>query len=944
MLKKTKLCTSLTLACGGVLLSAGGAALAQTAPAPQQLERVEITGSNIKRTDSETVSPVQIITNADMVKQGYTSVAEVLQNITANGQGALTQSFNQAFAAGGSGVSLRGLTVGATLVLIDGRRMAPYPLSDDGQRPFVDIASIPFAAVERIEILKDGASSIYGSDAIAGVVNVILKKSFTGTLVSADLGTSQHGGGTTGRASVIAGFNGDNPDLNGYVSLEYRKQQQIKLNQRSGDWTKFDWRDEGGLDLRPGARNALVTTPRVATPYYQVPGGSSANGANFAFTPGCTYVDMRADNCTFENNWAQLQPKTENANLIGKLNIGLGADWKVSLTGSYFNSKAQQVRSQANVPFGSFGGYTFIGPNQAPVIAAALPTFRVPANYPGNTLGVPANVRAFVFGTTPRIEDVETGATRLVAELNGTYAGWDLNASAGYTQVRTTQKYRNYVDNGALLAALNDPVNPFLLGGGNTQANIDRVSPRIDSTSTDELDFIGARAAREIYQLPGGPLGLSFGVDFRKKKLNAPGTGQVFLNNTYAVGDEKVTSGYLELDGQVLKNLEINGSLRYDHYDTFGNSTTPKVGFKYTPIPELAIRGTISRGFRAPSATENGNAGSIFSFNSIRDPQLCAVSNADGTPNLTAAANVPAFCNFQPAYLQGTSKDIQPEKSKSYTLGLIFEPIKNWSNTLDYYKITIDNQIIPAASINGFNPLNFAVRSTPQTVTFGDGTTGTSSTGPIQYVNTPYVNGQSTTTSGIEAETRYKINTAEYGGFTMGLSFAHMLNYDQTLNGVKYKLAGTHGPSIIGGDTGNPTNRAQLTLAWDYGPWNVTTTTNWVGSFNVNDPSVGADDCVAGINSNNAQFANGAPPPDKYCSIGAFWTTNLATSYKWGKSLTLRGAIVNLFDKSPPVDLNTYGGTGSNASSSGSGAPYNSSFHQAGAVGRFFSVGVDYKF
>ena len=944
MLKKTKLCTSLTLACGGVLLSAGGAALAQTTPAPQQLERVEITGSNIRRTDAETPSPVQVITNADLVKSGFTSVSEVLQSITANGAGTLSTGFNQAFAAGAAGVSLRGLTLGATLVLIDGRRMAPYAISDDGQRPFVDIASIPFSAVERIEVLKDGASSIYGSDAIAGVVNVILKKTVSGVLVSADLGTTQHGGGATGKASVLAGFNSDNPALNGYVGIEYRKQQQIKLNQRSGDWATLDFRPLGGLDIRPGARNDLVNVPRVGTPYLQLPGGNGNAATSFSFYPGCNFADMRVSNCTFDYG-AQIQPKSENINLIGKLNFAFATDWTGSLTASYFDSKGQQTRYPSGTPFGSFAGYTFIGPDRAPSVVGAIPVYQVPANYPGNTFGVPANIRANTLGTAARVDDVHGGSTRIVAEVNGNVVGWDLNVAAGYTESRVTQTYRNYVNNNALYEALNDPANPFLLQGPNSQANIDRVAPTIDATAKDEVEFVGARVRRDLMPLQGGDLGLAAGVDFRRKKLNAPGSGVPWLNNTYAVGTEKVTSGYVELAAPVLKELELDASLRYDHYDTYGNSTTPKFGFKYGPFKELAIRGTYAKGFRAPSPAENGNAGALFGFNSIRDPALCPVSNANGSPNLTAPGNVPAYCNFAPTYLQNSNKNLEAEKSKSYTLGLIVEPIRNWSNTVDFYKISIDNQIVPAASVAGYDPIANAVRATPQTVAFGDGSTGLSSVGPIQYSTVPYVNAQTTSTSGIDLETRYKFSTSSYGGFTVGVAFTHVFTYDQTLNGVKYKLAGTHGPSIVGGDTGNPRNRAQLTLGWDYGPFNITSVTSYTGGYNVTDPSVGYNDCTAGINNITVEFSSLDQVPEQYCKVGSFTTTNVTLQYKWNKSLTLRGAVQNLFDKSPPLDFATYGATGSNYSSAqNNGVAYNPSLHQAGAIGRFFSVGVDYQF
>ena len=213
----------------------------------------------------------------------------------------------------------------------------------------------------------------------------------------------------------------------------------------------------------------------------------------------------------------------------------------------------------------------------------------------------------------------------------------------------------------------------------------------------------------------------------------------------------------------------------------------------------------------------------------------------------------------------------------------------------------------------------------------------------IQYATVPYVNGQTTTTSGMELETRYKIPTPTFGAFTVGLQYAHMFNYDQTLNGVKFKLAGTHGPSIIGGDTGNPRNRGQMTLAWDYGPWNVSTLTTYIGGYSVTDPSQGWNDCNAGVTNVTLDFSGDVP--GQYCKIGSFVTTNLVVQYKFGKALTLRGSVQNLFDKAPPVDVATYGATGSNASSlNANGIAYNPSMHQAGAIGRFISVGVDYMF
>src|SRR5271168_668457 len=158
--------------------ASAGAQQASSASQGPELQEIVVTGSLIKRTDTETPSPVQIITAQDLKDSGYTQVSDVLRNLAANGSGTLSQGFGQAFAAGASGIALRGLSVGDTLTLIDGERMVSYPLSDDGERSFVDVTAIPFNAVEGIDVVKDGASALYGADAIAGVVNVKLRKSY----------------------------------------------------------------------------------------------------------------------------------------------------------------------------------------------------------------------------------------------------------------------------------------------------------------------------------------------------------------------------------------------------------------------------------------------------------------------------------------------------------------------------------------------------------------------------------------------------------------------------------------------------------------------------------------------------------------------------------------------------------------------------------------------
>ena len=192
------------------------------------LDTIVVTGSYIRRTNAESPSPVTTIDADEITKSGLNSIADVIRTVSADNSGTLSQAFSGAMAGGADGVALRGLTVDATLVLVDGHRMASYPLTDDGQRQFVDIDSLPMAIVDRVEVLKDGASATYGSDAIAGVVNVILKKQFTGLDLSATAGSTDRGDGLSQRFAAIWGTgNLDADGHNFYVSVEGRHQQAI---------------------------------------------------------------------------------------------------------------------------------------------------------------------------------------------------------------------------------------------------------------------------------------------------------------------------------------------------------------------------------------------------------------------------------------------------------------------------------------------------------------------------------------------------------------------------------------------------------------------------------------------------------------------------------------------------------------------------------------------
>jgi iron complex outermembrane receptor protein len=921
-------------------------ALAQDVIDDTPTQRVVVTGSNISRADKETPSPVQSITADDLKKSGYTNVSDVLAHITANGQGALSQSFNQAFAAGASGIALRGLTTGATLVLIDGHRMAPYPLADDGQREFVDVSNIPFDAVERIDIVKDGASAVYGSQAIAGVVNVILKKSYVGTNLTAEGGDSQKGGGATTHITAIHGWGDlDTDGYNAYISTEFRHADAIRLDQRSGElWDNGDWTSRGGINTNPGVpnlNNGLLSRTGAAYLFNPNGAGGTSNAANFAFAPGCNYTSYMASGCAYKDNSTDIQPQTENINVLASFTKKLEGDWLLKLKASLFDSKvAVSGGRPASFPTTSYDGNTTLGPGIIPTQVGAISNYVVPASSPGNTTGGDASLYGIIPGMGAPIDYVDSKSYRLVAEVSGTLGGWDVDGSLGFTRVVTDQANTNILDTTALYGIVSSTTNPYNITTGLTPAQIAQISRTVNSQATDNLIFADARASHDVVDLPGGTMAFSAGVSAVYNKVNAPDAGlfadgTLFGNTAYALGSQTDDAAYLELYAPVLKSLEFDGAIREDHYNTYGNSTTPKIGFKFSPIKQVAFRGTLSKGFRAPGPAEAGNAGSVFYYNTVNDPILCK----DG--NTATAGNYVNQCNIQPNYVQRTSPDLKPEKSTSATFGLILEPIPGWSTTVDYYNINIKDQIISSSSLPGYVPVYVrAAVPTPQLVsTGGTGTTtSTPPVGDILYATADYVNANSTRTSGIDIDSTYKFKLGEYGTLKTDFSFTHIIGYELKANGETYELAGTHGPSIIGGNTATPKNKAQAVFDYEVGKYDLTTTVNWTDGYANTDPSLGENSCTDGINSSYSRFTNTDTPPQQYCKTSSFLTTDMTLTYHMDKHWTFHATILNLFDRQPPIDVATYGAAG------GGIAAYNPTIAQAGAVGRYFNLGAAYRF
>ena len=959
MFKKTILAKGLVIAFGSGAALWCSAALAQDqAPAGQDVQRVLVTGSNIRRTDAEQPNPVQVISAQDMKQSGYTSVSEVLNNLTANGQGALSQGFSGAFASGASGVSLRGLTTAATLVLIDGHRSAPYPIGDDGQRSFVDVSNIPFDAVERIEVLKDGASAIYGSDAIAGVVNIILKRNYTGASITADLGQSWKRDGATRHVAGIFGVGDLSKDgYNFYVSGEFRGEDQIKYENRRGVLSKTDYTDWGGINTTLG-----VPTPqnhnfaRSTTGYVTSLDGSAITG----FMPGCNATSYAAGDCAYKDSWSQIQPNTKNANLVTRFTKNLSDDWQVSAQVTYFESKAQQVGAPSRtLTAGGVQGITS-GPGVTPTlqtpfapttISSTNPTF--PTTTDGSTTGILRYV--FLNDLGPTVTNTDAKTNRAVIDLSGTAFGWDTQLSGGVTSVTLAIDGTGYINLNNLQTALDSTTDPFLVGQKNSASVLSFIAPTLTTNDSSSLNFFHAGASRDLFKLPGGELSLALGYDWtdRKQHATAPagieaGQYQSVFSNNFTIGEQTVNSVYAELSAPVLKSLETDLAVRYDHYNLSGGKASPKFGFKWTPVDMFALRGTASKGFRAPGPAENGTAGQTFFAGTTTDPILCGNAPGANQTLATTPGNFPVACDAQLGTVQSTNKALHPETSKSFTLGIVLEPIKNISATLDWYSIEIDNQIVPGGPQTQVRGTSLAPIAQVQP----DGSLKNVAppVAPIAYLTTSYINANSTKTAGVEGDISAKMHLGAAGDFKTDLDVSYMYKYDLTTldpegDGVSFKtfhLAGQHGPFIIGGDTGNPRVRAKWTNTLTSGNFDWTVTGNYMSGMSLVDQSAGIDDCLTAL-QNGAGSAIFSPDLDSgnipkaasRCKVGAFITFDTQASWRFNKNFTINASVVNLFNKQAPVDWQTYGG---------GTTPYNSSLDQLGAIGRYYTIGGTYTF
>lgn len=968
MFKRNKVNAGVLLALAGI---AAVPAMAQVAP-----QRVEVTGTSIRRVDSETASPVQVITKQEIDQSGKGTVAEYLQTLTSDGQGSVPFTYGRGFSgATASGISLRGLGANATLVLINGRRVAPAVLADDAQRAFVDLNQIPLEAVERIEVLKDGASSIYGSDAVAGVVNIILKKSYVGTAIKLTYGAAQKGDGKEPRVALTHGFGDmDKDGFNLLLNAEFGKKDPIYYRDRVGRGSvgvSAIGQPQWGFNPNAGPNNNITrqggegwipvdaaTNIRVnnsSTPSYignvrnpvTLDWYSRSDPAGVGFTR--TFASANAfclantnlpqnnpaGGCIFDMRQAvsQIQPEHETGSFFGRFSKRINANLDAFVDVGYYSTKSRVD----SLPQSFSGG--FFRPDGVVVSRAA--TTLLGAAHPDNPyFGTAARLqyRPYV-ETGPAYVNASSQSSRMVAGLKGVLGSWDFDSAVSYSEAKQTDTSSLVFDWRTMAALLNPtaanvaaatafnpayaalPAGTYLRIGENANLNSAAVYNALYASKQRQgfsrqygADF---KASRELGRLDGGPIAIAVGAEARREENNLPlydGLGDyVGLSLTAYGGKRDIRAVFTEVLLPITKQLELNAAVRYDDYSDSRASTTPKIGVKWTPMRNLAIRGTYAEGFRAPSSTEN-SAASVAGFGgaTINDNVRCAALTAGGL----ALAVVNANCKgIAPTFLQRGNPALQPEKSESTTMGLVWDITPKTSFTADLWQIKrkgLPVIEVPQAAVDAGR----VTRDTSSPLVAGD-------PGAILFGSVVFVNSAKSLTQGVDFEIKHRMDLGANGKLTSGLTWTHQMTQRVTdADGTVHDYAGTHGDCHITNCMGSPKDRVSFTSTWDMGAWRLGANVNYRGSMsNKEEASLGC-----------AQFLlNGAEAPDG-CKVKSFTTLDISGSFKIGKKTELFGSVANLLDAKPPSDFLTYGAIGYNA------------LDYSGAIGRFFRVGLKHQF
>ena len=880
----------------------------------QEAQRIEITGSSIKRIQAAGALPVQVIRAADLERQGISTAEQLVSTLSATGNGIDNMATNQggdflsstadrAANNGASGASLRGLGAQYTLVLLNGRRVSTHGLSGKS----VDLNTIPMAAVDRIEILKDGASAIYGTDAIGGVINFILKRDFNGLEVTGSVDATQHGGGDFVRGGVTYGFGSlDNDGVNFMASLAFDSNSRLRGSQRA---FQNGAQPERGLfpdttgtpiaNIGTGGGTALSGTFRFPGD----PQGYNRVGALALQGKCATVADMLAYRgditgstnfnkaCSYDygKQWSLMQP-VDRTNLVSRANFRLGADHTaiVELVASRVKSSVEYTPIQITT-----AGAGANLPTSSPYyqnLATLFPALFKPTNTD------PTDRRVFFDATKqerlrwrclpcgPRQQDTTADAYRGLLGMEGLLAGWDYKWGLSTAQSKaTTVLGDGYMRQSALTAAVaTGLINPFSL----TQT--DQALALIDGAKARGTSLYGGKAnlseadvtfSKEIYKLPAGPLAVALGADARKEefRFNEPGFNNLGINGVSAPAaldrvSRKVNALFVEFAVPIAKGLEAQVAARTDHYSDFGSTSNPKVALRWQPTDSVVVRASFNKGFHAPDFGPLYGGDVTGAFNSdINDPLLCPGGvSVDGSGN---------GCGIRPDIITTSNPKLKPERSKQWSIGMVVSPTNWLTASIDFWQIDLTDRI---AALSGLELVKNYTK-------YQQYVTRDPDTNVITSVSAPFFNLAGDKVRGVDINLTAGFKT-DMGKVTAELDGSY-------LNSYKTRFSSSDPFVERVGEFGDPTYGYDLHLRWKHtatvslarGDWTSTLTQIYKSGYKEE-----VDGYGTGVILQDQGFQS---------RIKSYTLYNLSFSYAGIKNTTLTAGVNNVFDTTPPFSL-----------------------------------------
>jgi iron complex outermembrane receptor protein len=962
-----------------------------TAHAQEELQEVIVTGSILRRLDLETPSPMTILSEETLELRGINTVAEAVQRLSSNNAGTMTGNWSAwGFASGAVAPALRGLTVQATLSIADGMRLAPYPLADDGQRNFVDLGSIPENTIERIEVLRDGASSTYGADAIAGVINVITKKEVQGLELGGSYGLSQEGDGDEVRADVLWGKGDLAADgYNFYIAGEYQSNDVLWARDRGYPGNTADLQrtcgpsgsclanhNWNGITAEDGSFNGLVSIPGVTLVRPVLLATDTSGTGRFEFLdsaagcrnfPSITIDPLQSSTSPlttcevdYRGEFLMLEPDVERIGAALRFTANVGENSQFYAAANFY-----EIDTFSSItPLGFNGIPTPPRPATLASYNVLLPVY-ICSSGVGTVSGLntgcdasngslnPYNpyaaqgLRAQAFLRSPygRESDLSTQSLRVAMGLDGEFGdAW--RYSLGFTSSEIDQRYvqSNYFIPQRIMDVVAQGTFNFADPYANSQEIWDYIAPKSVRDNTSKLTQVQATIAKDLMELGGGSLQAAVGVAYREEEVDAPSANPGFdsapytryysLNAVGAAGSRDVQSAFFEISAPIVDQFELIAAGRYDDYSTGQTDFSPKVGFKFSPIDMVTLRGTYSEGFRIPSFNESfGLPTTGYVSRSVDCTQFAAFCASHGN-------NANYYSNYSLGLTSTGDPELDPEESTSYTVGLIFQPTSSLTFTVDFWNIEVENLITGITSTAEaeaqYYGNNGVVNIPGITVVPGVPDPAFPNALPILgFIQTSYTNQDEQIVQGYDfgATTNFQFGAV---GWTSSLEISYLERFElRTDTGRILDYEDTLSPCNVTSCSGAPEWRGNWQNTFQFADTAVTLTTYFTGGYSTASVDYGgrANQCEynAAIFASTVSYVDGTP---FNCRTDDQWNVDLTVRHTFNDNLTVFADVLNVLGIEAEFDPSAAYGLYN----------YNPSWAGPNQMGRYFRLGAKYKF